>query len=607
MVLPSPGFNHGVLFLIPKRPSGLVSDTRPISVTNTDNRLLASTVAALIMPGVVDLVEPSQKGFLWGKSGADHTCAINEYFFEGVKTNTQRLCFFLDTAKAFDSIDHQWALHTLAKMGFPAWVTHFIESSLHDVKVSPCFGRSLTDWIDIKRGVKQGCPLSPLIFILAYDPLLFELAKIPGIGIFAFADDLALTAFTILIITPALIVISRFSFLSGLGINKDKSCVISSAPSSTHVFLRAELLNCPWPDLPLRGSATHLGIVVGREVTLADIFESPYKKAVDRIKSASTIIKRLPVLTRILYVNIFVVSLFSYHFLFFVLPQELYKSLKTLITKLVTPFNGGDYTYDTLVCLSLLFSIRPSLKDPWAVNVSLLAVRSPLLCSGTNYFSLPSISIVYSKFIRDHRNAAAVDFWRDRHLEDGTLTPLLKYTSPAVYQAVIEDVYLQEAVEHCSHKVGKFVLSNSPSDPPVNISSIESISTALSSSSRLCPPSFLFHHFSLIHNALATSRRMRHQNNLAVSAVPSCFFCSSSEDSLTHIYVDCVVVQRARLVFFQRLNFTTPPSCPPLLSTPLLTLSSTFLVNIAAPLVNPVLAFNYAVWKFRTPALGTRV
>ena len=49
---PPPGFNHGVLFLIPKKPTGLVADTRPISVTNTDNRLLASTVASLVMPAV---------------------------------------------------------------------------------------------------------------------------------------------------------------------------------------------------------------------------------------------------------------------------------------------------------------------------------------------------------------------------------------------------------------------------------------------------------------------------------------------------------------------------------------------------------------------------
>ena len=59
---PPEGFNHGLLFLLPKKLTGLVSDTRPLSVTNTDNRLLAATVARAIMPSVVDLINPSQKG-----------------------------------------------------------------------------------------------------------------------------------------------------------------------------------------------------------------------------------------------------------------------------------------------------------------------------------------------------------------------------------------------------------------------------------------------------------------------------------------------------------------------------------------------------------------
>ena len=245
-ITPPSGFNHGVLFLIPKKPTGLVSDTRPISVTNTDNRLLASTVANLVMPAVTALVEPSQKGFLWGKNGMDHVCDINKFFFEGVKLDKQHLCFFLDTAKAFDSIDHQWALQVLARMGFPAWFISFVKGSLNDVRVSPCFGHSLLDWIDIKRGVKQGCPLSPLIFILAYEPLLFALSSLPNVGIFAFADDLALTAVCVSLISPALTLISIFARLSGLGINRDKSCVVSSAPARSP---------CRAPQLPLARSA----------------------------------------------------------------------------------------------------------------------------------------------------------------------------------------------------------------------------------------------------------------------------------------------------------------------------------------------------------------
>ena len=155
------------------------------------------------------------------------TSDINQFFFQGVVSKTQRLLFFLDTAKAFDSIDHTWALKVLSKVGFPSCVTRFISSSLSDVKVAPSFGNNVSIWIDILRGVKQGCPLSPLIFILAYD-----LSTLPNIKCFAFADDLAMSALHVSDISPALTIISTFSTLSGLGINKDNSCVISNEEMS---------------------------------------------------------------------------------------------------------------------------------------------------------------------------------------------------------------------------------------------------------------------------------------------------------------------------------------------------------------------------------------
>jgi ribonuclease HI/exonuclease III len=607
---PPAGFNFGLLFLIPKKHTGLVTDTRPISVTNTDNRLLASTMASAMMPAVSELVEPCQKGFLWGKNGLDHTLAINEYFFEGVKKKIQRLCFFLDTAKAFDSIDHDWALHVLAKAGFPPWVISFVKGSLHDVRVSPCFGKELVDWIDIRRGVKQGCPLSPLIFIIAYDPLLFSLSKLPYISRFAFADDLAITADSIPAITPALHLITRFSALSGLGINRDKSCVLSSAPDTTWDTLRAQLRGCPWPDLPLRDSTTHLGIPIGSKITLGDIFESPYKKAVARLVGSKPLMKGLPVSSRILFVNTFVISLFSYHFLFFVIPKEFYSSIKSLIIKLVTPFNGGAYTYESLLCLNFIFSIRPPLKDLWAVNISLLAARSPYIHSNSNYNDLPKISLAYSKFIIEHRDAAAIDFWRDRHIaESGILTPLLKCTSPCIYQAMIEDVYLFEAATHIGKKVASFVSSNFPDTPSLHYTCVESISSALSFAARGSPASFLFHHFAFLNNALATSRRMRHQNKISIDDVAKCFFCNNSEDSIVHIYCFCPVIHRARSIFFRRcdkfdLLLSLFPSYDSSSCFPF-PLALSLLIDVPHKLCPHFLAFNYAVWKFRVPSQGT--
>ena len=105
----------------------------------------------------------------------------------------------------------------------------------------------------------------------------------------------------------------------------------------------------------------------------------------------------------------------------------------------------------------------------------------------------------------------AIDFWRGRHLEDGTLTP----TSPLLYQALVDYEFLPLAEAHCGNKVVKFLSSN-----------FDSYSPPLSFAARNTPAYFLFSHFSLENNAVATSRRMRHQNKLSLSLVDKCFYCN---------------------------------------------------------------------------------
>ena len=122
---------------------------------------------------------------MWGRNGAKHTYDINSFFYHGVVERLERFVFFLDTAKAFDSIDHDWIFKVLKKAGFPSWVSSFVRCSLSEVLVTPFFGTLSDVWIPILRGVKQGCPLSPLLFIIAYDPLIVFLSSVPNVQPFA--------------------------------------------------------------------------------------------------------------------------------------------------------------------------------------------------------------------------------------------------------------------------------------------------------------------------------------------------------------------------------------------------------------------------------------
>ena len=475
--LPPEGFNHGLLFLLPKKLTGLIADTRPLSVTNTDNRILAACVARCIMGAVDDYVHPSQKGFVAGRQGADHVSDINERFYEAVKKKENKLLFLLDTAKAFDSIDHDWVSHVLVKVGFPPWFRNFVRGSLSSVKVAPFFGAELTEWIDIERGVKQGCPLSPLLFVIAYDPLLVYIAGLTEVELFAFADDLALFADSVPLISKALLEITRFSEVSGLGVNRDKSVAVPTGDPSLWGAIKEELKSCPWPSLPLSDKGTHLGILIGREVTLGQLWAGPTAKAEARLRQNKTLIASLPLSSRMLYINVFIVSLFSYIALFFILPEELWKSIRELIRRFF-PFNGGAYFMDELVCARQLYGVKPPLKDVWAFNISLLAVRSKFFpdCA-IKYSDLPLIDVRYNMSIKDHRDCAAVDFWMFSHEEDGTLVPPSPPTSSQVYKILVKGVYEGKATARLGKKVHDFVKEKQPNPPPPTFSS--SLSTII--------------------------------------------------------------------------------------------------------------------------------
>ena len=309
-------------------------------------------------------------------------------------------------------------------------------------------------------------------------------------------------------------------------------------PPSKHPLIRLGLVQSPWPDLPLRERGTHLGIIIGRDVTLEEIWAGPVSKALSKIKASYPLIKSLSLPNRIIYVNVFIVSLFSYIGLFFVLPADIWPVIKNAISKLITPLMVEHFPLNLWFAptSSLASSppLRISVKDIWAFVNSLLAARSPFISSSSNYFDLPSIDPSFTKLISLHRDAAAIDYWRSKHLPDGTLTPPAKMGSSSLYKVFISDTYLDIASSHLSSKIHRFI-SSSPSNPlPPPSTWLNSLSSSMLS----CPaPNFLrFHQFSLINNALPSSRRMRHQNKIAISNIPPCFFCVVKTRNLWSIF-----------------------------------------------------------------------
>ena len=119
-------------------------------------------------------------------------------------------------------------------------------------------------------GVRQGCPLSPLIFAVVMDVLLRELAfRLPRATIRAFADDIGLAAPDIREAYTAFAIFTEFSKFSGLHLNLPKTVLVPLWFCSTSSVLR--LLRDEYPELSkveIAFAAKYLGIWIGPEAHL---------------------------------------------------------------------------------------------------------------------------------------------------------------------------------------------------------------------------------------------------------------------------------------------------------------------------------------------------
>ena len=96
------------------------------------------------------------------------------------KTNETSILVTLDQEKSFDRVDHDFPMRTLAKLGFGLAFCQWI-ALFYNVFSRIICNSKLTDPIFLGRGVRQGCPLSPLLYVLVSEVLSTQIRNCPEI------------------------------------------------------------------------------------------------------------------------------------------------------------------------------------------------------------------------------------------------------------------------------------------------------------------------------------------------------------------------------------------------------------------------------------------
>lgn len=232
-MVPIENFADGVITLIPKngRAKDLVN-FRPISLLNTDYKIFTKLIANRISPNIGEVIEEGQTAVVPGKSCVDNLDIMRTLVIKAQQYKTMKFALLsVDLEKAFDVVNHNRLWEILEKFGLPHPIITVIKRLYADAASRVLVKGSLTKSIRIKRSVRQGCPLSMILFVLYIEPVIRQIyAEIRGIlidnrfiKIKAFADDITIIIRSDEEFDLVLKIIDSYSLSAGIKLNFKKS------------------------------------------------------------------------------------------------------------------------------------------------------------------------------------------------------------------------------------------------------------------------------------------------------------------------------------------------------------------------------------------------
>lgn len=287
-------FNLGLMACIPKVTTGVSpggtayvspADTRPISMVDTANRLMANAARLRWESHLGAWISSEQKGFLPHRSLLANVVELEDAAMQVSLGESEGGIMLLDFAAAFPSVSQQFLRAVLAHIGFPASALHFMDALYHKNSCQLQLQGLRFEGFRMNSGIRQGCPLSPLLFITAMDGLIRVLQReVGGLQVNAFADDTAVVFRDLKGDLPKLFdIFGRLARASGLELNMRKCVLIplgDRAPNAVKAYL--ERSGSPWFGVHVDTQGRYLGFQVGPG-RRGDSWDKPVKKAHQRI------------------------------------------------------------------------------------------------------------------------------------------------------------------------------------------------------------------------------------------------------------------------------------------------------------------------------------
>jgi hypothetical protein len=274
--------NFGILSLIPKVPGAEhISQYRPITLIDVIFKIISKAYATRLDPIANRIISPNQTAFIIGRNILDGPLALIEIIHTLRIKKQGGILLKLDFEKAYDRVNWEFLTEVLSCKGFDEGYIYQIIQLVSGGQTAICINGVVGPFFRNKRGVRQGDPLSPLLFNFIGEALSGILSAameaghihglvpelIPGgISHLQYADDtLILIQNTDEDITNLKFLLMCFEDMSGLKINYHESEVMVMGQDRAAQIRVVHKLNCKLGEFPF----IYLGLpIFDRKLTL---------------------------------------------------------------------------------------------------------------------------------------------------------------------------------------------------------------------------------------------------------------------------------------------------------------------------------------------------